>query len=69
MLEDFLDGKVPEQDEVQIYTWMDATLGELADCVKKEVEAARKKEADLEFSFIYPDFNGKYRRKFVGSVF
>jgi len=48
---------------------MDATLGELADCVKKEVEAARKKDSDLQFSFIYPDNNGKYRRKFVGSVF
>lgn len=69
MLEDFMDNKVPEKDEIQIYTWQDATLRELADCVRKEVEAARKKDTELSFSFIYPDFNGKYRRKDVGSVF
>lgn len=31
MLEDFIANKAPEQDELQIYTWPDATLRELAD--------------------------------------
>lgn len=59
---------MPEQDELQIYTWMDATLAELSECVKREVEMARGKNVELSFSFIYPDFNGKYRSKQVGSV-
>ncbi len=69
MIEDFMENKVPVEDELQIYTWHDATLKELAECVRREVEAARKKNAELQFSFVYPDFNGKYRRKDVGSVF
>ncbi len=68
MLEDFIDSKVPEKDELQIYTWPDATLRELSDCVQREVELARKKDIELSFSFIYPDINGKYRRKEVGAV-
>ena len=47
---------------------MDATLGELAECIKSVLEAARNNRAELTFSFIYPDFNGKYRRKEVGTV-
>lgn len=48
---------------------MDATLRELADIVRREVEHARGRDKELNFSFIYPDFNGKLRRKDVGSVF
>jgi len=33
MIEDFLDNKVPQSDELQIYTWPDATLRELSDLV------------------------------------
>jgi hypothetical protein len=48
---------------------MDATLGELAECVRREVEAARKRDSvQLVFSFIYPDASGKFRRKEVGQV-
>lgn len=68
MLDDFMDNKVPEQDELQIYTWQDATLKELSELVQKEVVAARKRDAVLNFSFIFPDFNGKYKRKDVGSI-
>lgn len=68
MLEDFMESKVPDKDELQIYTWPDVTLRELADCVQRELEIARKKDVELHFSFIYPDFNGRFRRKEVGQV-
>lgn len=48
---------------------MDATLRELSDIVRREVETARGRDIELSYSFIYPDFNGKLRRKDVGSVF
>lgn len=64
--EDFaVRGKEPK-DEVQIYTWMDATLRELTDLVKEVAPAARKREAKLSFAFVYPDKNGRFVVKGVG---
>ncbi|CAN1308338.1 Histone deacetylase complex subunit SAP18 [Linum perenne] len=52
-------GKEPK-DEVQIYTWKDATLRELTDLVKEVAPAARKRDAVLSFAFAYPDKNGRF---------
>ncbi|PQP93167.1 histone deacetylase complex subunit SAP18 [Prunus yedoensis var. nudiflora] len=60
--EDFVvRGKEPK-DEVQIYTWKDATLRELTDlmilvlCQVKEIAPeARRRNAKLSFAFVYPD--------------
>ncbi|KAH7577822.1 hypothetical protein JRO89_XS01G0304100 [Xanthoceras sorbifolium] len=63
-------GKEPK-DEVQIYTWKDATLRELTDLIRgflydsavlvKEVApAARRRDARLSFAFVYPDKNGRF---------
>jgi histone deacetylase complex subunit SAP18 len=52
-----------------IYTWPDATLRELTEHVTREVEAARKKGVELRFSLIFPDKDGKLKRKELGSVF
>ncbi|KAK6935305.1 Sin3 associated polypeptide p18, partial [Dillenia turbinata] len=58
--EDFgVRGKEPK-DEVQIYTWKDATLRELTDLVKEVSPAARRRDAKLSFAFVYPDRNGKF---------
>ncbi|PIA35762.1 hypothetical protein AQUCO_03500254v1 [Aquilegia coerulea] len=58
--EDFaVRGKEPK-DEVQIYTWKDATLRELTDLVKEVAPEARKRDAKLSFAFVYPDKNGRY---------
>ncbi|XP_020596935.1 histone deacetylase complex subunit SAP18-like [Phalaenopsis equestris] len=46
------------KDEVQIYTWKDATFRELADLVSEVAPAARKRDAKLSFAFVYPDKNG-----------
>ncbi|KAJ0111336.1 hypothetical protein Patl1_00323 [Pistacia atlantica] len=58
--EDFaVRGKEPK-DEVQIYTWKDATLRELTDLVKEVASAARRRDARLSFAFVYPDKNGRF---------
>uniref|UniRef100_A0A0D9YLH9 Histone deacetylase complex subunit SAP18 n=1 Tax=Oryza glumipatula TaxID=40148 RepID=A0A0D9YLH9_9ORYZ len=61
-------GKEPK-DEVQIYTWKDATLRELTDLVKEVALAARKRNARLSFAFVYPDKHGRFVVKEVGSTF
>ncbi|RZC01976.1 Histone deacetylase complex subunit SAP18 isoform B [Glycine soja] len=65
-MEDFaVRGKEPE-DEVQIYTWKDATLRELTDLVKEVAPAARRRNAKLSFAFIFPDKNGRFKRSVIG---
>ncbi|KAL4621729.1 hypothetical protein ACB092_06G250500 [Castanea dentata] len=67
--EDFsVRGKEPK-DEVQIYTWKDATLRELTDLVKEVAPAARRKSARLSFAFVYPDNNGRFKVKEVGMTY
>lgn len=61
-------GKEPK-DEVQIYTWKDATLRELTDLVKEVALAARKRDAKLSFAFVYPDKRGRYVVRPVGMAF
>ncbi|KAB1217148.1 Histone deacetylase complex subunit SAP18 [Morella rubra] len=71
--EDFaVRGKEPK-DEVQIYTWKDATLRELTDlmisvlCQVKEVAPeARRRNAKLSFAFVYPDQRGRFVLRTVG---
>ncbi|ESR58442.1 Histone deacetylase complex subunit SAP18 [Citrus sinensis] len=67
--EDFaVRGKEPK-DEVQIYTWKDATLRELTDLVKEVAPAARRRDARLSFAFVYPDKNGRFMVREVGKTF
>nr|AUS89396.1 SIN3 associated polypeptide P18 [Sesuvium portulacastrum] len=67
--EDFaVRGKEPK-DEVQIYTWKDATLRELTDLVKEVSPAARRRDAKLSFAVVYPDKNGRMQVKKVGETF
>ncbi|GAB2300930.1 hypothetical protein Dimus_034965 [Dionaea muscipula] len=67
--EDFaVRGKEPK-DEVQIYTWKDATLRELTDLVKEVHPEARKREAKLSFAFVYPDRYGRFVVRQVGMTY
>ncbi|CAN6247401.1 unnamed protein product [Urochloa humidicola] len=61
-------GKEPK-DEVQIYTWKDATLRELTDLVKEVALPARRRNAKLSFAFVYPDKNGRFVVRQVGLTF
>uniref|UniRef100_A0A6N2KQG7 18 kDa Sin3-associated polypeptide n=1 Tax=Salix viminalis TaxID=40686 RepID=A0A6N2KQG7_SALVM len=64
--EDFaVRGKEPK-DEVQIYTWKDATLHELTDLVKEVAPEARRRNARLSFAFVYPDKHGRFVLRVVG---
>eukprot|EP00897_Mesotaenium_endlicherianum_P007485 jgi/Mesen1/6765/ME000346S05940 len=58
-------GREPK-DEVQIYTWRDATLRELTDLVKEIAPVARRRDARLSFAFIYPDRRGRNVMRKVG---
>ncbi|KAL3517058.1 hypothetical protein ACH5RR_023960 [Cinchona calisaya] len=67
--EDFaVRGKEPK-DEVQIYTWMDATLRELTDLVKEVAPEARRKDAMLSFAFVFPNNRGRFVVREVGRTF
>ncbi|GMH24841.1 hypothetical protein Nepgr_026684 [Nepenthes gracilis] len=66
--EDFaVRGKEPK-DEVQIYTWKDATLHELTDLVKEASPAASRRDAKLSFAFVYPDKHGRFVVREVGKT-
>jgi len=61
-------GKEPK-NEVQIYTWMDATLRELTELVKEVAPEARRRNAKLSFAFVYPDKRGRFILRKVGMTF
>lgn len=61
-------GKEPVDEELQVYTWPDVTLRELADLVKDVAPEARTPNARLAFRLIYPDKSGKNVMTDLGSV-
>eukprot|EP01112_Ceratiomyxa_fruticulosa_P020336 TRINITY_DN6895_c0_g1_i2.p1 TRINITY_DN6895_c0_g1~~TRINITY_DN6895_c0_g1_i2.p1 ORF type:complete len:136 (-),score=24.81 TRINITY_DN6895_c0_g1_i2:67-474(-) len=61
-------GKEPTGDEMQIYTWKDATLREITELIKEISFPARQRNARLNFAFIYPDPRGRNILREVGSV-
>ena len=60
-------GKFP-QNEIQIYTWPDATLGEIGDLLKSTVPIARQRNVTLSFELVYPDRNGVHVVRHVSLV-
>jgi len=65
-IHEFTIEKQPLHEEVQIYTWRDATLRELTDLIKDVHPGARATRARLSFSIIYPDKTGRFVMKEVG---
>ena len=59
-------GILPE-NEIQLYTWRDATLREITDLVKDVVMPAQSKQRNSAFdlSLVYPDRNGEQRLRKV----
>jgi len=51
-------GKLP-QGEIQVHTWMDADLRELAELVKEMTPAARSRRARISFALVFPDKRGR----------
>lgn len=61
-------GNLPP-NELQIYTWQDATLEELSGLVKEVNPDARKKGTTFEFRLVYPDTRGPvYRFRDIGTT-
>lgn len=67
-LEEYARRGQEPKEEVQMYTWMDATLRELADLVKEIQPDAKQKNARLAFALVYPDRRGKNVMRQVGIV-
>lgn len=66
--EEFTRDRQPIDDELNIYTWKDATLRELSDLIKEVNTESRRRDARLIFRLVYPDLRGDYRSKPLGTV-
>lgn len=55
-------------DEMQIYTWADATLRELADLIREAKPHCRRPRCEFSFAIVYPDRQGKCVLKEVGRI-
>ena len=47
---------------------MDASLRELSEHIQRDIDISRKRDTQLEFSLVYKDFGGSFRRKHIGVV-
>ncbi|XP_054708317.1 histone deacetylase complex subunit SAP18-like [Uloborus diversus] len=67
-LGEFIRGNVPS-NELQIYTWLDATLKELTNLVKEVNPDSRRKGTYFDFALVYPDVRGPgYRMRDIGTT-
>ena len=62
-------GNTPS-NELQIYTWMDATLKELEGLVKEVNPEARRRGTYFDFALVYPDLrqNPRCQTRDVGTT-
>ena len=62
---DAASGSLPN-NEIQIYTWPDATLREITDILKDVIlQSIKQKHATFAFSLVYPDRNGVHTMRSV----
>lgn len=61
-------GHLPSE-EVQIYTWKDATLKEIVELLQDCLEKARHPEALFKFKLVFPDKEGNNIMNPTGRVF
>jgi len=67
-LSDFSRGECPA-NELQVYTWTDATLKEITGLVKEVNLESRRKGTFFDFALIYPDPRTPvYRMREIGST-
>lgn len=65
---EFNRGNVPS-NELQIYTWLDASLKELTNLVKEVNPDARRKGTHFDFALVFPDQRSPgYRMRDIGST-
>jgi histone deacetylase complex subunit SAP18 len=56
------------KNEVQIYTWPDATLREITTLLKDVIPTARQRNASLNYCIVYPDKRGVHVIRQVGKI-
>ncbi|PAA83443.1 hypothetical protein BOX15_Mlig016079g4 [Macrostomum lignano] len=67
-LTEFTQGRTPS-NELQIYTWMDATLKELSQLVQEVNPDSRAKGTYFDFAVVYPDLQTtRYKSRDIGTV-
>lgn len=65
-LSEYSHGNTPS-NELQIYTWLDATLKELTMLVRDVNQETRKKGTYFDFALVFPDNRpGAYRMREIG---
>jgi histone deacetylase complex subunit SAP18 len=57
------------ENEIQIYTWKDATLEEITNLVKSVYPNANQRSARIHFGFVYPNKLGENVIRWVGQTF
>ena len=60
-------GREP-QEEVQIYTWRNATFREITDLLKQVMPETRNQNTKLSFALVYPEKFGTMKMRGVGLV-
>jgi len=67
-IEEYYKGNTPE-NEIQIYTWMDASLKELTGLIKEVNPDARRKGTYFDFAVVYPDLrHSNFTSRDIGST-
>lgn len=66
-LTDYTNTRMPPKDrELQIYTWLDANLGELTSLIR-ELEKYQTKGTQFSYNVVFPDNHGQnYRMRSLG---
>ncbi|CAK9295748.1 unnamed protein product [Gordionus sp. m RMFG-2023] len=68
LLNEYARGNVPS-NELQIYTWKDATLKELTKLIQEVNPETRRKGTFFDFAIVFPDPRAPiYRMKDIGST-
>jgi len=66
--DDFARNQTPD-NELQVYTWMDATLKEITNLVRGVNPETRKKGTEFHFAIVYQDTRmNRYRVKEIGKT-
>ncbi|GAV09776.1 hypothetical protein RvY_19261 [Ramazzottius varieornatus] len=71
-LSEFAHGNTPTggTGELQVYTWLDATLKELSGLIRDVHPEARRRGTIFEFNLVYPDHgrSSNYRSRHIGAA-
>ncbi|KAF0436898.1 Sin3 associated polypeptide p18-domain-containing protein [Gigaspora rosea] len=68
--EDYTPDHLPTENEIQLYTWKDATLKEIANLIKEVNFESTRSNARISFKLVYIDnLRGKYAFKDLGTVY